>query len=563
MTFSSFLASRVIEASMIWNLAFLRGDFMRAFDRPGDVQRALLKRILMRNASTTFGQQHGFASIRDIEDYRRCVPVQRFDDLQPYIESQKLGVSALTISPPVYYARTSGTTGRGKFIPMTRDGLRQVSVAQRLLAASLWRDTDFFGGSILAMASSVVEGRLENGVAYGSSSGSAYRTLFPILRGKFAQPKTTFDISDVAAKYQVYALAALARADLTGVAAANPSSILKVCNIIESNSDTLLSVLEKRSTMDLGADGGSAAAEIAAQACPARLKDLRAALNDNGHLPKDVIWPRLSAIATWTGGSCGIALEKLRRHLPDRVKIVEYGYAASEFVGASNIDVRKNLCMPLLREHVYEFVRRSAWEAGTPTFLQIDELEPDEEYYIFVTTQSGLYRYDINDIVRAEPGIRSCPALRFLQKGNGITSITGEKLSEHHVIAAMSDALAKSRLAATGYIVLADEQAEHYSVFLECSVVCDPKQLGAQIDDLLRSMNSEYDDKRSSGRLLPITVFQLREGATDAIRSERVATGMREAQYKPIVLDYLRNWSDKISPWVVGPPPAASKGSAT
>ena len=71
-----------------------------------------------------------------------------------------------------------------------------------------------------------------------------------------------------------------------------------------------------------------------------------------------MLWPRLSTRVTWTGGSCGIALNKLKKYLPSTVKIVEMGYVSSEFSGTANIDTKRNICMPLVTDHFYEFVEK-------------------------------------------------------------------------------------------------------------------------------------------------------------------------------------------------------------
>jgi len=550
---STFLVNRAIDVSMLWSQALRRGPFLRTFRRPGQTQHTLLMRILRQNMNTAFGRRHGFATIRTFDDYREHVPVQDFDDLKSLIDSQIAGACALTTSPPVYYARTSGTTGHSKFIPMTTDGLRQIKLARILLAISLWRNTDFFDGSIMGMASPAIEGRFENGIAYGSSSGSIHRSLPALLSRKFAVPPACFDIRDTEAKYQVYALAALARGDVTGIAAANPSSILKVTGIITAQAEVLLTALERRSTADLYPESWVVATEIIAAADKERIRALLRALDTTATLPSELVWPRLSAIATWTGGSCGIALQRLRRDIPARVRVVEYGYAASEFMGAANIDADHNLCMPLLKEHVYEFVQRDDWEAGRRHFLRIEDLIYGQEYYVFVTTQSGLYRYNINDVVRAEPGIAACSALRFLQKGTGVTNITGEKLSEHQVIAAMSDVLAKLDVAVHGYMMLADEEAAAYALHIEFAEADLPSELGAMSDAALRALNGEYDDKRASGRLGPVQVRPLRAGVMEAIRAWRVSEGVREAQYKPVALDYARNWSGRLDSLVLDP----------
>ena len=552
---SYFFENRAIDVYLGWSKWTLRAPLLRAAQRVEQKQNELLTSILQENAHTEFGREHNFASISNMIEYRACVPVQTYDQLEHYIARQQGGAKALTNATPAYYARTSGTTGRSKDIPLTKRGLQQVKHAQKHLALSLWQNTRFFRGSILGFASPVEEGRLKNGRAYGATSGITYQSLSPVLARKFILPYAAFSINDMEAKYQSFALAALAADDVTGIVAANPSSILKVVNLIDADAPRLLAALSSGEQDGLLSETIALLPHLKARTKPRRLKALRDALGANGRLAPDDIWPKLSAVATWTGGSCGVALGRLRLQLPNGVKIVEYGYGASEFMGSVNVDANANTCLPLLNDHVYEFVRRSDWEGGKLAFLGLHEIEPGEDYYIFMTTQSGLYRYNINDIVRAEPGVGLCPGLRFMQKGRGVTNITGEKLSEDQIIASVADVLAANGLSAEAFMALADEDASRYALYLEClgSEACET--LAVDFDLELRARNSEYDDKRASGRLRPLKLLRLRQGAGETIKELSLERGMREAQYKPTLLDYSSNWTEKLAPLVVGSRP--------
>jgi hypothetical protein len=113
------------------------------------------------------------------------------------------------------------------------------------------------------------------------------------------------------------------------------------------------------------------------------------------------VWPMLDIVMTWTEGSCRIALDRLRPYLPPGVTIFEMGYSASELRGTVPLEADRPDCVPLLGDVFFEFVERSNWEAGDPRFLGLADLKPNIQYYVFVTTIDGLYRYDMNDIVEA------------------------------------------------------------------------------------------------------------------------------------------------------------------
>ncbi len=543
----SFWANRAIDAYMLTRGAAHRRRFVSAAKDPARTQARLLATILRENASTTIGRRYGFDAIASFDEYRAKVPVHTFDDLADLVDAQKAGEPALTAEEPVYYARTSGTTGRHKDIPLTRQGLKQIREVQSQLAYSLWRDTQFMRGGILGFAGPVREGRLENGKSYGSTSGSAYRSMSPVLESKFVAPRETFAVKDAQEKYRIYALAVLSRGDVTGAIGANPSSILKVATLIREEGAALLERLQTSDLTPWSPEAAAVAKVVYARADQARVRALRTALAETGALTPDQVWPSLSAIATWTGGSCGTALQPLRALLPDGVRSVEYGYSASEFMGTANVDARANIALPLLRHTVYEFAPRADWEAGAPTFLGLHELEQGAQYYVFATTRSGLYRYHINDIVRATPGVGACPGLAFLQKGKGVTNITGEKLSEHQGGTALTEALDAHGVTAASSLTLADEEGARYVTYVETNGGFDARAFAETLDHRLKAANTEYADKRASGRLGPPVARRWRAGAGETVKAWALERAVREAQYKPVLLDYWRNWADKLA----------------
>ncbi len=545
-----FLLNQLISANMRWNDIKIHRPTFAAARNTEQTQSNLLAEILHENRNTVIGRSFDFSSISSFEEYRRKVPLQNYEQLAPFIDRQIGGEQALTAAPPLYYARTSGTTGRYKDIPQTHHGLQQVKHAQKHLALSLWRDTDFMSGSILGFASPMEEGRLQNGIPYGAMSGSSYASISPVLARKFVLPSSAFSIKDLDAKYQVYCLAALSTRNLTGIATANPSSILKLVHLIEDNIDQLMTLLRGEHSSWVLPAAEACLPEILQRGDHRHIAELNKKLHLNGSLTPADIWPKLSTIATWTGGSCGIAINQLKTYLPDDVRFAEFGYGSSEFMGSANVDVLNNTCLPLLNHHVYEFVKRADWEAEQHKFLGLHQLQPGQDYYIFITSRSGLYRYNINDIVRAAPGVGDCPAIQFIQKGRGVTNITGEKLSEFQLIEAVNRCQDNFKLITGGYMALADEQASLYHLHLEFDKPSIAEPLAQALDDCLRELNGEYDDKRASGRLRPLKLSRFCDNASEVIKSWCVASGAREAQYKPTILAYAKDWSEKLSPLI-------------
>ena len=226
--------------------------------------------------------------------------------------------------------------------------------------------------------------------------------------------------------------------------------------------------------------------------------------------------------------------------------IIELGYVASEFRGTVNIDVQRNVCLPTLLDTVFEFVERGAWEEGSGDFLSLHELDDGREYYIFVTTPEGLYRYDMNDIIRVTGKVNETPTLEFVQKGKGVTNITGEKLHEVQVLDAVLAVLEESGTQSNFFVMLADQSSAQYTLFVEMQQPSGggiDAAISDDVDGRLRASNIEYDGKRGSGRLSPLIVRRLRAGTGEEYRRSRIAEGRRDAQFKFLHLQYTHECS--------------------
>ena len=80
--------------------------FKAAAADPATTQAELLRRIVAENRGTTFGTEHNFGAIDDARDFRASVPIQDYDTLRTYIETQERDrTTELTTEAPVLYAQ--------------------------------------------------------------------------------------------------------------------------------------------------------------------------------------------------------------------------------------------------------------------------------------------------------------------------------------------------------------------------------------------------------------------------------------------------------------------------
>jgi len=530
----------------------------RAVRDPMRVQHQLLSRILRENRDTTFGRRYNFVGLSGYRDFVERLPVSDYEALRPLIEAQIVrGERALTAASPICYARTSGTTGSAKDIPLTGSHLKELRRIHHT-AVAFQHDTcpEAFAGSILAIVSPAQEGTLANGKPFGSASGLVAESTPAIVREKFVVPDPVLTVPECRVKYLLILRLALARPDITYIGTANATTLLALIKLFREHEPQLLS--------DLRTGGFFLADRVPPKAwesvgtrlapCPQRAAEL-SRLRDHGAVARIAdLWPELRLVTTWTGGSAGISVEALKRELAPRTRIHELGYTASEFRGTITLGRHRHTGLPTLLTHFFEFVERDRWDRGDPEFLTLDEIRKGFDYYILVTTPSGLYRYFINDLVRVTGFLHRTPLLRFVQKGKGVTSITGEKLYEAQILAATRAAMTEIGRATRFAMMLADEEMRAYRLYVETDAGPRPpaSHVAQLVDSKLKEINLEYLSKRDSGRLDPLSVAWLVAGSGDEHKAFCVRQGQREGQFKTVALAYRKNFPFDLEALVEG-----------
>jgi hypothetical protein len=537
------MPSLATRAAMSW-LEFSKWRPLEALTRdPGAAQAGVLRQLLRANQDTTFGRAYDFSRLVSPRDYQTALPVQRYDDLAPHIEAQRTtSAPALTAEPPLFYAQTSGTTGTPKYVPVTRTMLHLFRDEQATFSYLQYRACPAaFDGAAFGVMGAATEGRLDSGHAVGSVSGQLYAALPGLLRRRLVVPPEVAEIEDYEQRYDVTLLLALASPRVTYMGSPNPSTFVRLLQRLAARKPLLLDLLASgRADAILSGLPSKIRATVAARvtAQPARARQLDA-LPAIGY---GDLWPGLALVTTWTGGSCGIPLGALRTQLPPAATVMELGYQATEFRGTLPLEAGSPGGLPPLHHHYFEFADRDEWDLGRTSTLTLSELSEGSQYYVIITTAAGLYRYFMNDLVEVTGWLHRTPLLRFVQKGRGVTNITGEKLYEGQVIAAVDAACGAVGLVPRFYVVTADEATAGYRAYIEpdSDPEFDAAALGLAIDRRLSALNIEYDAKRKSGRLSPLQCLPLATGTADAYRDACVRAGQRDGQLKPPALAYTR-----------------------
>lgn len=522
---------------MMWIRKKYYIPFIKLTKDPEKNQCDLLKYILKLNKDTHFGRNHEFKSINSYKDFKNAVPINEYEDLRSYINQQeKTGEPYLNSQQPVMYAQTSGTTGEPKNIPILKASIESYKQSQSLFSYTQYSyDKEVYSGKLLAIVSPDIEGTLSTGTPYGAISGLIYKSMPTLLRYSYLLPFEIFTISDYDLKYYLICAFALSSENITLIATPNPSTILRLKDIIDTSLENLLQDIESGNLSWIKEIDSEKKQRIISKFKPNKLRasQLRELKKKKGSLIMSDIWPNLRLITTWTSGNCSTLLPSLKAQLSSKSFIGEVGYMSSEFRGTVNLDIRNEIQVPTLNENFFEFVERDEWGSESPVFLMLHEIELSKDYYIFVTTQNGLYRYFINDIIQVTGKYHNTPTIKFIQKGDGVISLTGEKLYEDQVNIAVLKVINKYNLKIKFYVMVAYSEELKYRLYIQQPF----KSVYAQeIEQEISHLNIEYMEKRKSGRLMPLEVICVEKGTAEEFKKYNLDKGQREGQFKLIRL---------------------------
>jgi GH3 auxin-responsive promoter len=513
---------------------------------PAEAQDRLLRQILEANAGTEFGRRHGFGGVTTFEGFQEQVPISSYEDLEPYIKAEMNGQpNQLTKEPPVLFTTTSGTTGNRKYIPMTREGKKAKSHLTWLWLCGLYRDhPGVVGGRILSVVSPEVESYTPSGVPCGAESGHAYRTMPGPVKSIYTAPYGVFAIEDYEAKY--YTLLRLAAGqNISCIATVNPSTIVLLADRLAGHTESIIRDVRDGSLSSDFPVPQDLRDSLHLKPDPERARHLeQAAASGDGVLRPGLAWPELAAIGCWKGGTVGAYLQKFDTLFPQRPPVRDLGYYATELRGSVPLSDEGDAGTVAIGTNVLEF--HPAGEDRAPEgreLLRLDQLEAGERYFVYVTNASGLYRYEMNDIVEVAGYEQQTPRIRFIQKGKGVVSFTGEKLYEVQVIAAVEQALAARRgryhfIAAVAELVDGTTPRLVFLVEFDDPVTDhNGSALVDGVDAALGEQNDEYVTKRKSLRYGAPVIRVVRSGEFDRYRRRLVESGQRaDGQFKVLRL---------------------------
>ena len=518
---------------------------------PRKSQEKTLRAILDYGKDTVFGKEHKFSYILeasgDEELYRRyqeCVKASEYEDFRPYVNRMKNGEPDILFQGrPLLYATTSGATGEPKWIPISQAYLSNIygKMNKVWLFNFLKNRRKVYTGSIVSVVGKQIEGYTPDGAIYGSVSGFTQSRCPGFVKKLYASPSGVFNIEDYTARNYAIMRMGIER-NVTLVVAANPSTMVEMQHNVDVWWDEFVKDIENGTMTDKVSIPEEIRRECAPylKPNPERAEELRALKKEHGQVLPKHFWPNMQLLTTWKCGNTQIYLDKLKGCYPEKMLHQEFAYFSSECrAGLVLDDSIETVLFPHF--HYYEFKKAEEFDDPSAPFYQLHQLEEGKLYCPFVTTFSGLYRYNMNDILMAGSPFINTPRVHMMQKVNGIVTITGEKLYEGQFIRAVNEAQEQTGMKLdyfTGYADLKMSRYDFYFEFTDHTTTQEAaEKFGVVVDGNIKKLNMEYQAKRDSFRLKDPAIHRLEEKAFDKFKEHIInATKQDASRFKPNVL---------------------------
>ena len=509
------------------------------------VQHEVLMNILEINQNSEFGKKFSFSSIDTYKKFCSNIPITHWEDYEKAAARMEKGQNDILFSGKTeYFIITSGTSGKEKLIPESLPGKAAKGLTGKLrnyvLSSSF---PELFLGKFLPLSNSDLFGVTSGGIPYGFASGITTSNISEKFKKYNACPQVVKQIEDQ--KISDYAIMRFAMeqdvrlisgnnaARLTALFDSAENNFVNICSDIEHGTLFFSDSISKKIMQDL---------EPLLKPNPEKADELRNKHERSEKITPELYWPNLKVIRCWMSGSVGRYISKIKPLLTNNIHFYDAGYGASE--GKFNVPYKKDLSSgPLtLYSGFYEFIPVDESEAETPEPLLAHQLQTGHMYKLILTSYSGLYRYDMKDIVKVDGFTENTPDIVFVSKTADIGNICGEKLTTGLLQKACEISAEQFDLSLVHICAVASNENSCYHFLIETDdqKLINVNKFSSTIDKYLIENAIGYKILRNQGFIKTAKVHQMREGWQKALYTEKFKPGISLSQIKlPFIYDRI------------------------
>lgn len=437
-------------------------------NNPIETQEKLFQDLISNAASTTFGKDHDFISINSYSDFAKRVPVRDYEALKPYVEKVVKGQeNILWPGKPIYFAKTSGTTSGSKYIPITKESMPYHIEAARnaiLLYIHETGNSKFVDGKMIFLQGSPILDE-KNGIQLGRLSGIVAHYVPKYLQKNRLPSYKTNCIEDWETK----------------VEAIVEETLPENMTIISGIPSWVQMYFEK-----LQLKTGKKVGDIFK--------------NFNLFIFGGVNYEPYRA--------------KFENLIGRKVDSIELYPASEGFFAFQDKQNEKGMLLQLNSGIFYEFIKADEFFNENPKRITIKEVELGVNYVMIISTNAGLWAYNIGDTVQ----FTSLKPYRVIVSGRikHFISAFGEHVIGKEVEQAMIEATNNTSIRVTEYTVAPqitpEEGLPYHEWFVEFENEPDHlAELERKIDESLQNQNSYYFDLIKGKVLQPLKITKVKK----------------------------------------------------
>ncbi len=481
---------------------------------PFETQEKILLQIMDENKDTEYGKKIGFKDVHSIEDFQRIVPLSTYDTYDNYVERMLEGEENLMMARKCKrYCSSSGSVGKPKVLPKSGKDLWNMQcmgfAATPACAARWFKQKGMkFPKQIGPVAVILTGHEMKDGKMCNGAGQVPFTYLKPISKFFMTTPNDFMypENEDAVDSTYFHLRFALQRSDLTFLGSMVVTLLTTMFDYFEKNWEMVCKDIEM-GTIDPSVKCPPelrAKWEKKFKPMPKRAEEIRRECAKGFDTPiAKRIWPDFVWSYGMVGSNLAFYVDKLRRYIGD-APIHNMGYAAAEGYMAMPVELDVNDYVLLPRSIFFEFIPIDDPECERP--LTMKEIEVGKEYELVVTNFSGLYRYQIEDVVRVTGFYNKTPKIEFLYRNNLAMNIANEKTTTQMVDWAAAETQKKTGIAFKGYSFYADTSVDPVRYML----LAEPEEdipaeripeIEAILDEFLNESNEKYFKYRRWGML--------------------------------------------------------------
>jgi hypothetical protein len=443
MSLKSFLAKQfaksIYKKTKLWS------------DHPVQTQQQVFENIIRQAKNTQFGIDHHFDSINTFQDFSKKVPIRDYEALKPYVDRMVQGEqNVLWKGKPLYFAKTSGTTSGAKYIPLTKESMPFHIQAARNAILHYIHETgnaDFVNGKMIFLQGSPILEE-KNGIQLGRLSGIVAHFVPKYLQ-KNRMP--TFET-----------------------------------NCIEDWETKVDAIVEETFYEDMTVISG----------IPSWVQMYFEKLQQKASKPVGQLFKNFN-LFIYGGVNFEPYRAKFENLIGRKVDSIELFPASEGFFAYQDSQKEKGMLLLLNCGIFYEFIKSEEFFTESPRRYTIGEVELNVNYVLIISTNAGLWGYNIGDTVQ----FTSLKPYRVIVSGRikHFISAFGEHVIGKEVEHALKQAMENTSIQINEFTVAPQitptNGLPYHEWFIEFEN--DPENEDAfteAIDNAMRSQNTYYDD---------------------------------------------------------------------